>query len=281
MTARILRRQTRRLLSWRAAMACIALLAVACSDGDGIQQAAEGSRDPTDAEAVRYGAAGYGQGYTEEEIGVGLLVDEYFADNHILARYRTYEDYHEASVAEGHFRSLSVEARDRVFFEQAVSLLFLATDEAAPAEVSAAADELWHAFYKSLDMCVERSEWSEAKLYSVRSDGYLSATYDEFQSDIQQHAMTLDEFLDFRHECHKFAATYPALDRERRDDLLAIRRDHYLEILRLWMQANPELVVPMTYEQSVNHPYQDYVRDICEAADDPQECIRLEGVGLP
>ena len=262
-------------------MVCIALWAVSCSDGDSAPQAIEGSRDPADAEAVRYGAAGNGQGYTEEEIGVGLLVDEYFADNHILARYRTYEDYHEASVAEADFRSLSAEARDRVFFEQAVSLLFLATDEVAPAEVSAAADELWDAFYRSLDLCVERSEWPEIRLYELGDDGYhYDIPYEEVQSYMQQYGMTLDEFIDFEHECHKFAATYPALDRNHRDDLLAIRRDHYLEILRRWMQANPELVVPMTYEQSVNHPYQDYVRDICQAADDPQECIRLEGVDL-
>ena len=40
------------------------------------------------------------------------------------------------------------------------------------------------------------------------------------------------------------------------------------------------MVVPMTYEQSVNHPYQDYVREVCLATDDPEECARQEGVSL-
>ena len=47
------------------------------------------------------------------------------------------------------------------------------------------------------------------------------------------------------------------------------------------MRDNPEMVVPLRSEQSVNQPYQDYVREACQAADDPEECIRQEGVSLP
>ena len=176
--------------------------------------------------------------------------------------------------------SMSPEARDRAYFEQAVRLLFLGADDAMPAEVSDASDELWHAFYRSLDLCVERSEWPEAKLYRVEESDYYPASWEAVQSYMQAYGMTLDEYIDFKHECHKFAVLYPVLDREHRDELLRIRRDYYLDVLRLWMRDNPEMVVPMTYEQSVNHPYQDYVREICRAADDPQECALSEGVTL-
>jgi len=47
------------------------------------------------------------------------------------------------------------------------------------------------------------------------------------------------------------------------------------------MHGNPDVVVPSDYERSANQPYQDYVREVCQAADDPQECILEEGVGLP
>ncbi len=221
-------------------------------------------------------------GYTEDEIGTEILVDDRIAGRHILARYRTYEDHNLASAAKNDLSSMSPEARDRAYFEQAVRLLFLGADDAMPAEVSDADQELWRAFYRSLDLCVERSEWPDAKLYRLGTDGYYydpsSATV---QSYLQLYGMTLDEYIDFQHECHKFAASYPALDREHRDELLRIRRDYYFEVLRLWMRDNPEMVVPMTYEQSVNHPYQDYVREACLATDDPQECARQEGVSLP
>ena len=278
MTARMSRRRTRRQLSAQAVVLWVALLAVSCSDGDSSRQATEGSPEP--AEAARYGATGGGQGYTEEEIGLDYLVNEYIAGDHILARYRTYEDHREASSAAGDFRSLSVEERDRVIFEQAVQLLLLAADEALPPEVEAASDEMWHAFYRSLDLCVERSEWPEAKLYEVVSDGYISGSYEVFEAAQQLYGMTLDEFIDFEHECHKFAATYPALDREYRDELLERRRGFYLERLRSRLRDNPEMVVPMTYEQGVNHPYQDYVREICQTTEDPQECARQEGVSF-
>jgi len=258
---------------------------VACSDdSDSDPGANELSSGDSWVEraAAQHGSDGSGlfAGYTEDEIGTEILVDDRLARRHILARYRTYEDADLASVADSDLSSMSPEARDRAYFEQAVRLLFLGADDAMPAEVSDAYQELWHAFYRSLDLCVERSEWPEAKLYSVRDDGYMAGSFEEFQFYQQQYGMTLDEFIDFEHECHKFAASYPALDREYRDELLRIRRDYYLEVLRLWMRDNPEMVVPMTYEQSVNHPYQDYVREICRAADDPEECARSEGVSL-
>ena len=256
----------------------------ACSDDSVSDPGA--SESPGDSWVERAAAeqgdgSGLFAGYTEDEIGTEILVDDRLARRHILARYRTYEDADLASVGDGDLSSMSPEARDRAYFEQAVRLLFLGADDAMPAEVSDASDELWHAFYRSLDLCVERSEWPEARLYGVRVDGYLAASFEEFQSLQQQYGMTLDEFIDFQHECHKFAASYPALDREYRDELLRIRRDYYLEVLRLWMRDNPEMVVPMTYEQSVNHPYQDYVREVCMEADDPEECARSEGVSLP
>ena len=266
---------------------CLAVLGgavVACSDdGDGTDSGAgESSAGSWVEHAAEQQGDGSGlfAGYTEDEIGTEILVDEKLASRHILARYRTYDDYHEASAAEDNWGSLSPEGRDRVFFEQMVSLLFLGADDAMPAQVKAASDELWHAFYESLDLCVERSEWPEAKLYETAPEGYYPASWEAVQSYQRQYGMTLDEYIDFKHECHKFAVLYPALDRDHRDELLRILRDYYLDVLRLWMRDNPEMVVPMTYEQSVNHPYQDYVRETCRASDDPQECALSEGITL-
>jgi hypothetical protein len=273
----LLRRRT-------ALVGLVVVLAVSCS-GDADTPAegmSEGVSGSPEAESVGSGTGDlkFG-GYTEDEIGTEILVDDRLAGLHILARYRTYEDHRLASAAESDLSSMSPSARDRAYFEQAVSLLLLGADDAMPAEVSDAHKELWDAFYRSLDLCVERSAWPEVKLYEILSDGYVSGSYRQFESAQQLYGMTLDEYIDFEHECHKFAASYPSLDREYRDELLNTRRDYYLEVLRLWMRDNPEMVVPMTYEQSVNHPYQDYVREICRATDDPEECARHEGVSYP
>lgn len=269
---------------------CLVLLvggAVACSESGNASPDSDASESLGDSWVER--AAGQRSddsqlfaGYTEDEIGTEILVGEKLARRHTLARYRTFEEADLADVAANDVSSMSPEARDRAYFEQAVRWLLLGADDAMPTEVSDASDELWHAFYRSLDLCVERSEWPEAELYyTVEDGGYMSVMYPEFQSYLQQDEMTLDEFIDFKHECHKFAVTYPALDREHRDELVRAKREYYLKVLRLWMRDNPEMVVPMTYEQSMNHPYQDYVREICRTTDDPQECARSEGVTLP
>ena len=256
---------------------------VACSDDSVSDSGASESSGESWVERAseqRNDGSGLFAGYTEDEIGTEILVDEKLARRHIRARYRTSEDAHLAAAAANDLSSMSPEARDRAYFEQAVRLLFLGADDAMPAEVSDASDELWHAFYRSLDLCIARSNLPEIELYRLEEGLYYSMSAFQFESAMDRYGLTLDELLDIRHECHKFAALYPALDREYRDELLRIRRDYYLEVLRLWMRDNPEMVVPMTYEQSVNHPYQDYVREVCLATDDPEECARQEGVSL-
>ncbi len=227
-----------------------------------------------DIGAVRYG------GYTEEEIGVEMLIDSYFADSPLmaLARYRTREEYREASVPD--FGS-SPEATDRTWFEQSARLLFSGLREVMPPDVEAASDALYVALHDSLDLCTERSPWPEIGLYELKNGKYYFMSVDQFDYALDRYELSRDDLLDFRHECHKFAASYPVLDPEHRDELLKTRRDYYLEFLRLWMADHPELVVPLDYENSVNQPYQDYMREVCMTSEDPEGCAREEGVSLP
>ena len=243
-------------------------------------------------ESVRYGTADLDtytskreyteeieQRYSEEEIGIDSLVDNYIIDHHIptLAHFRTYE----AALAEiQEWDSQSPLWRDRFFFELRAAWQLITADEARPAEVEKAIITLRDAFYQSLDICVESSQWPEIKLYSELQDGYIPVTKDELTSYQDRYGMTLDEFLDFRHECHKYAATYPALNSVHRDELIKIRRDYYTESLREWILANPETVVPIDYENSINHPYVDYLRLACLEEEDPEECARSEGITL-
>ena len=218
--------------------------------------------------------------YSDEEVGVDALVDSDLADRHPFVRYRTVEEHDAEMFAElDNFRFLPAERRDRIFFEQEVNVVLWAAREARPEEIERIETLLFDAFYDSLDLCAERSEFPDIRLYLEEDGGYYPVWPEE---EAQRHGITVDEFLDLRHECSKFAATYPALDTEYRDELLKTRRDYYLEELRLWMVDNPGLVVPLDYENSVNQPYQDYVREVCRAeAEDPEACVREEGVSFP
>ena len=77
----------------------------------------------------------------------------------------------------------------------------------------------------------------------------------------RDYGLTLEMFLDLRHECSKYAATYPTLDPAYRDELLAKRRTHYMAAVREWMADNPHLVVPIEHHEGANTPYADLFAD--------------------
>ena len=221
--------------------------------------------------------------YSDEEVGVEALVDEELADRRVFVRHRTLdESWDEQDSDWDSFHFLPVEKRDRLFFEQQVDMLFWGVREIRQEEIERIERTLDRAFYDSLDMCVERSEYADIELYREEDGDYFSVrSVEAVEEAARRHGIAVDEFLDLRHECHKFAASYPVLDGEYRDELLKVRRDYYLEFLRLWMRDHPEMVVPLDYENSVNQPYQDYVRQQCMETEDPEACARGEGVSYP
>ena len=264
----------------------VLLCLIACS---------ENSNTQSSTKSVRYGVAnvdnyvnndnyvnkrGYTKeekrGYTEEEIGISDIVDDYINDDHFLVHYRTHEAHTAADLAkiESEWEPGSPLARDRILFENRARWVLRMADEERPLEVETAVNTLQKAFYQSLDICTERSQWPEIKFYTESSNGYILKSFQN------HYIMTLDEFLDFRHECHKYAADYPTLNPLHRDELIKIRRDYYTESLREWMLTIPETVVPIDYENSINHPYVDYLRLVCLEEGDPEECARSEGITL-
>jgi len=255
----------------------LGLVALGCSDStieSGLSSTNQ--QDPVASEIVS------AEKYTDREIGARELVGLFLADRHLFVRYRTFEESNSEFVDQLQgFRSLTPAERDRVYFEQTVELVLWAAEEASPEAVVRADDELREAFYRSLDVCIARSDWPDVRLYEEVDGAYYTGTGDLYDTTAKAYGLTWEDYVDLRHECSKFAASYPVLDSEQRNELVGVLREYYLDALRLWMRDNPDLVVPLDYERSVNHPYQDYVREACQAADAPQECILEEGVGLP
>ncbi len=132
---------------------------------------------------------------------------------------------------------------------------------------------LYDAEIEAMDECAADAGWPGVQLYDVSQD-----MGEQYERDF---GLTLEMFLDLRHECAKYAATYPTLDPEYRDELLAKRRAHYVEIAREWMAANPDWVVPIEYHEGANQPWEDMMIQACLETDDPEECARAERVTLP
>lgn len=264
---------------WWLVVGAVAGLACSGSVEDIERTGAQGADARSSGEVQRSENAPEITTYSDEEVGVDALVDSYLADRHPLVRYRTVEEHDDETYAElESFRFLPVEQRDRIHFEMNVSMLFQAVKLNRPEEIERTEKTLFDAFYDSLDLCAERSEYPGIRLFLEEEGDYYPIWPED---EAQRHGIAVDEFLDLRHECHKFAASYPVLDGEHRDELLRTRRDYYLEFLRLWMRDHPEMVVPLDYENSVNQPYQDYVREQCMETEDPEGCARGEGVSYP
>ena len=151
-------------------------------------------------------------------------------------------------------------------------MLFVAGDTLPP-DVALESGVLYDAEQEALDECAADAGWPGVQLYGVSQD--MGEQYE------RDYGLTLETFLDLRHECSKYAATYPTLDPAYRDELLAKRRAHYETAVREWIAENPDLVVPVEHHEGANQPMEDYWIEACKQSDDPEQCARDNRVTLP
>ena len=232
------RRRTRlSVRSWSAALAqiilsgVVVLLVVSCS-----------SEDPP-------------REYSDEELGLQEIVEnEILVSSLWFARYRTVDDWNrdfgdpffDDPKGSGH-------ELERAFFEHNLGLVMLAAGEKLPPDVATGSGVLHDAEEAAMDQCAADAGYPGVQVYDVSQQ--MGERYE------RDYGLTLEMFLDLRHECGKHAASYPTLDPAYRDELLAKRRDHYMAFVRDWMAANPDQVVPIEYHEGANTPYTDRYPD--------------------
>ncbi len=159
--------------------------------------------------------------------------------------------------------------RERAVFEFRLHLVMLGADDTLPPDVAIGSGVLHDAKEEAMDACAAEAGWPGVQLYDVSQQ--LGEQYE------REFGLTVEIFLDLRHECAKYAATYPTLDPDVRDELLAKRRDHYMAAIRDWMAANPELVVPVEYHEGANRPYESLIFETCvRQTGDRQQCANDE-----
>ena len=247
----------------------ISVLVGACSSHDALSPAGTEGSDiaalTTAAPALQY---------SDEELSLDSVVDDYVFVGPVFARYRTSDEAIEAGdelldriyTATGH-------ERDRAVFETRLYSAMVAANDTLPEDIDRHQGILHDALYEAMDECATDAGWPQVRLYDVSND-----VVKEYE---REYGLTLDMFLDLRHECSKYAATYPTLDPDLRDELLAERRAHYMEAVRVWMAENPQLVVPVEHHEGDNHPHEDLLVQVCLESDDPEACAREERVTLP
>lgn len=212
--------------------------------------------------------------YSDEELGLSEIIDHEMLNGLPFATYRTIEEMDEAlldlptdpTVGSGH-------ARERSYFEYLVGLKMFLAGDTLPPDVALGSGMLHDAEHEALDQCAADAGWPGVRLYDVHNDDI--ERYD------REFGLMLEMFLDLRHECSKYAATYPTLDPAVRDELLTKRRNHYMTALRQWMEENPHLVVPVEHHKGANRPYQTLLVQQCLESDDPAGCAREKQVKLP
>ena len=228
------RRQTRRNVrswsaarSWLSVLVVVTLLVVACS-----------SEDPPRV-------------YSDDEIDLDELVrGDLVLRSLPYSRYRTGQEIDRAFPD---FATSSGHERERNFFEFLVGLKMLEASESLPPDVASASSVLHEAEEAALDDCAADAGYPGVQLYDVSQQ--MGEQYE------RNYGLTLEMFLDLRHECSQRAATYPTLDPQVRDELLAKEMAHYMKAVKDWMAANPELVVPIEYHEGANTPYADRFAD--------------------
>ena len=110
--------------------------------------------------------------------------------------------------------------------------------------------KLHDAFYAAMEECGRDSPWPDVELFVIHLGvgGEMTPELVEPSFGLSYH-----EFIELRHECARYAATYPALGPEVRDELLAPQREHYAKVIldRLDNEL-PHVEVPADYQAGID-----------------------------
>lgn len=176
--------------------------------------------------------------YTEAEIGVEEIVDEYIESRNSYARYRTHEE--ETAVWDLEYEWFQNEAneqeRERFIFEELIRGRMIGARDSLPEELKPGG-VLEAAYHDAAEECTALAGYEGLRIYNA------SKTY--FETVSSEYELTVDDFVDLRHECAKYAIEYPTLSESERERLLDLQRDFYLDIVRTFVEENPDAVVPI------------------------------------
>lgn len=181
------------------------------------------------------------------EVGVIELLDRYIINIPSSAEFIAGWETNKAWVA-NYYTYLNSDATSKLqgAFEDRILSAASTAMESSPE-----ADQVLHAaFFAILEACGRASDWPEVQLFEMH-DG---RGYDLMSHLIEPtFGMTYFEYQQLRHQCARYAATYPTLDPAVRDKLLKPQREHFAEvILRRLDSELPVVEVPAHYQDEID-----------------------------
>ena len=213
-----------------------------------------------------------GRRYSDAELGIWEVFEEQIAPDY--ARFRSPQDateYNEEKVRYMMYEAVGHE-RERMWFENNLASVYWGAFDELPADLGVGG-LLDQAFEEAMDRCAAAAGWPDVMLYDVS------------QSDVEafeeQVGLTLDGFLDLRHECAKEAASYPALEPAVRDGLLVRLREHYRAAVHEYLREFPDAEVPLVDHPGARRPLEERLIDTCLKGPDPVPCAEEYRVELP
>ena len=189
------------------------------------------------------------------EVGVLDLLDDYLANLPPTAEFISRFELAKGGVALN--RLYSEEDEDRADasdgelrrFERQVLSFAVGALESLPESDSAPI--LHGAFFEALEQCGRGSPWPDVELFLIH-DGYGGALAPHLVEPT--YGLSYFEYQLLRHQCARYAATYPTLEPEVRDELLAPQREHYAKVIldRLDNEL-PPVEVPAEYQDEIDN----------------------------
>lgn len=179
-----------------------------------------------------------------EEAGAMDLLENYIINVPPTAAFITFYETTRAGVATSHTR-IGNDAAGEALREFERRLLIWAKDAALLLEPDKGSDVLHESFFESLEECGRSSPWPQVELFVMDRGRGTDMTPDRIQPTF---GMSYFEYQQLRHRCARHAATYPTLDENVRDELLAPQRAHYARVILDKLDNETPLVqVPPEY----------------------------------
>ncbi len=183
------------------------------------------------------------------EVGVMELLDSYIVNIPLTAESIAAWELTTAWVANLYHYDETEPAQQALgdFEDRALSAALVALRSSGQRD---GPQQLHDAFFSVLDQCGRGSPWPAVELFAM-ADGH---GYDVEPHLIEsEFGLTYFEYQQLRHQCARYAATYPALDPAMRDEMLAPQRAHYARVILERLDDELPLVeVPPQYQADID-----------------------------
>ena len=222
-------------------------VSVQSSDGT-----AEPARDPREMSITELnegpGVLELGVSKLLEEIGVLELLEGYLINvpptAAFISRFEKSKAWHAS-----HYINADAGADSEILDRFESEVFYHAGAGISSLAESRGSQVLHEAFFGALEDCARDSRWPEVELFVMHNGGGGDMAPDLIEPTF---GLSYYEFLQLRHECARYAATYPTLDEATRDELLRPQREHYARAVLDGLTANPHIKVPTRYRDEID-----------------------------